>query len=267
MLFAVIIIALVGISSSLCPRRVPSLSSTRQSLKKGYLPLHACAGVDPAETVGPIVEVIPPKVEGGKMKVVLALPSNVEDAKKMLISIPRATREAIDRISSTNEARNVKSRARSFLLKTKNLLMGNGFKETANKDFSKNALAGLGLNALLAYGFVSNVSYISCLILSWISFSSTTKLSPLAPGQWKPFLGIYAGYWAVNNILRPLRFSMSLVMTPFFNKFIDAIQEKTSWKRKYATASVVFGVNFCGTLTYMTLGVMFASMITGVPIK
>ena len=124
----------------------------------------------------------------------------------------------------------------------------------------------LGLNALLAYGFVSNVSYITCLILSWVSSCKITGLSPLAPGQWKPFLAIYAGYFAANNILRPLRFSLSLVITPFFNRVIESIQKKTGYKKAVSTGIVVFCVNIMGTISYMLLGISAASWFTGVPI-
>lgn len=213
------------------------------------------------------VEVIGPEKEGGELKVVLKLPGNLEDAKAALVNAPFKAKTSVEKMLGTPQVINARKRIASFLLKVKNLLMGNGFTDQANNDFSRDALAGLGLNALLAYGFVSNVSYISCLILSWISFSASTKLSPLAPEQWKPFLAIYAGYWAINNVLRPLRFSLSLVLTPAFNKLIDKVQNRTGWKRRAATASVVFGVNFCGTISYMTLGILFASAITGVPIK
>jgi len=84
---------------------------------------------------------------------------------------------------------------RKFLLKTKNLLTGNGFTEVASSENQKNILTDLGLNALLAYGFVSNLSYITCTWLAWLSHSKATKTSPLYPGQWKVFLTFYAGYW------------------------------------------------------------------------
>ena len=50
---------------------------------------------------------------------------------------------------------------------------------------SKDTIAKAGLYALLSYGFVSNVSYITCLIISWVTHGKRTGLSPLAPGQWK----------------------------------------------------------------------------------
>lgn len=160
-----------------------------------------------------------------------------------------------------------------FLVKLKSLLMGNGFTEDdtskgpgGKSRFGKEALAGLGLNALLAYGFVSNVSYITCLILSWVSHGKLTGLSPLAPGQKKQFLAIYGGFWVTNNILRPLRFSLSLVLTPFFNKLIDLVQGKTGFKRPTSTGIVVFLVNVCGTISYLVLGLLAATTIAHVPL-
>ena len=179
----------------------------------------------------------------------------------------RNRRQALASIAS-NKANQVKTELLTFLVKLKNLLSGNGFTTVSSKEspFSKKALAGLGLNALLAYGFVSNVSYITCLILSWVSHGKLTGMSPLAPGQKKQFLAIYGGFWVTNNILRPLRFSLSLVLTPFFNKIIDLVQSKTGFKRPTSTGIVVFLVNFCGTISYLVLGLLAATTITGTPL-
>merc|ERR1712228_913321 len=65
-------------------------------------------------------------------------------------------------------------------------------------------LAKAGLSVVLSYGWVSNVSSVSMAALSWYVFNKRTGLSPLAPGQWKPYLAIYAGFYVFNNIIRPL---------------------------------------------------------------
>ena len=49
-------------------------------------------------------------------------------------------------------------------------------------------------------------------------------------------------YFAANNLLRPLRFSLSLVITPFFNRIIEFIQKKTGYKKAVATGVVIFMV-------------------------
>jgi hypothetical protein len=54
---------------------------------------------------------------------------------------------------------------------------------------------------------VSNVNAITLVIISWVSFTKSTGLSPLAAGQWKAYLLTYAALYAVvGNGLRPIRF-------------------------------------------------------------
>lgn len=79
-------------------------------------------------------------------------------------------------------------------------------KNNVKTKFSKEELSKLGLYALLSYGFVSNFSYITCVIIAWCIHGKTTGLSPLAAGQWRGFLAIYSGLYVANNFLRPARF-------------------------------------------------------------
>lgn len=151
----------------------------------------------------------------------------------------------------------------NIMTKVRSLLSGNGL---GNVKLTKDSLAKLGLNALLAYGFVSNVSYITCVILAWVSFGKSTGLSPLATGQWKKYLLIYAGFFAANNVIRPLRFSLSLVITPAFDRMIDAIQSKTKLSRPISTGITVFLVNVCGTFSYLFGGLFLATSLAGVPL-
>lgn len=151
----------------------------------------------------------------------------------------------------------------NFFSKLKNLFQGKGF---SGASLNKAGLSKLGLNCLLAYGFVSNVSYITCLILAWITHGKSTGLSPLAQGQWKKYLLVYATFFAANNLLRPLRFSLSLAITPAFDKFIDLIQRRTGWARRNSTAITVFLVNICGTFTYLFGGLFLATTIAKVPL-
>ena len=39
-------------------------------------------------------------------------------------------------------------------------------------------------------------------------------------GQWQRFLAFYAGFFTVQNFVRPLRFSVALAMAPLFDRFI-----------------------------------------------
>lgn len=131
---------------------------------------------------------------------------------------------------------------------------------------TRERLAKMGLSALLSYGWVSNMSYAVTLSLSWYGFSKKTGLGPLAPGQWKPFLAVYAGFYVFNNIIRPLRFGASVVVSKYFDNFVGYIQDKTKLSRKWSIAVVVFLANVLGTFTAMGLGVSLAAAAAGVPI-
>lgn len=54
------------------------------------------------------------------------------------------------------------------------------------------------------------MTYGACLAIAWISFVKMTGMSPLAPGQWTGFLGVYAGLWAAQNFVRPIRFTIAM---------------------------------------------------------
>lgn len=153
----------------------------------------------------------------------------------------------------------------NILINIKNLLSGKGW-NGKSELLLKETVAKLGLNILLAYGFVSNVSYVTCLILAWLSHGRMYGLSPLAPGQWKAFLLIYTGFFAANNVIRPLRFSLSLALTPFFMRIVDNVQKKLKVNKAIATACVVFMVNVVGTCSYLTLGLIIATKIAKVPL-
>lgn len=128
-------------------------------------------------------------------------------------------------------------------------------------------LAKLGLAALLSYGWVSNMSYCVTVSCAWYIFSRQTGLSPLQPGQWKPFLAVYAGFWVLNNVLRPLRLAVSVgLVAPVFERILSAMQERLRVSRPVAIAITVFLSNVVGTLSFMCLGILGASVLAQVPI-
>jgi hypothetical protein len=146
----------------------------------------------------------------------------------------------------------------NFIKKIRNLFR--------DKRFDSKSMAKLGGYVVLSYGFVSNISYITCVIISWVLHGKKTGLSPLAPGQWKSFLGIYAGLWAILNLIRPLRFSLSVLISPLFDKFINFIQGKTGFKRASCVGITVFLVNIVGTCSYLVFGLLLATTIAKVPL-
>ena len=142
-----------------------------------------------------------------------------------------------------------------------------GFKEKNEEKIPfRQKLSKMGLSAVLSYGFVSNLSYCVTVSLAWYIHSSRTKLSPLAPGQWKPFLAIYAGFYVFNNIIRPFRLAASVAVSTYFDKGIAIIQDKVKCSRGVAIALLVFLTNICGTCSLMALGIFLASLVSGVPL-
>lgn len=127
-------------------------------------------------------------------------------------------------------------------------------------------LAKMGLNCALSYGFVSNMSYCVSVSAAWFIFSKRTHTSPLAPGQWKGFLAVYAGFFVFNNIVRPLRLALSVAVAPAFERIISVLQRRFNLNRGSAVGLTVFLLNFCGTLALMSLGILGAATLAGVPV-
>lgn len=131
---------------------------------------------------------------------------------------------------------------------------------------TKEMLAKMGLSTLLSYGWVSNMSYCVTVSLAWFGFTKKTGLSPLAPGQWKPFLAVYAGFYVFNNFIRPIRIAASVGVSKYFDMVINTVQEKTNVPRGFAIGITVFLFNIVGTCSFMALGISIASALSGVPI-
>lgn len=127
-------------------------------------------------------------------------------------------------------------------------------------------LTKMGLSVVLSYGWVSNVSYSVSVSLAWYIFSKQTGLSPLAPGQWKPFLAVYAGFWVFNNIIRPIRVGLSIGVASYFDYIVNAVQDKFRVNKSVAVALTVFFANVVGTISLMCAGIALASLAAGVPV-
>jgi hypothetical protein len=141
---------------------------------------------------------------------------------------------------------------------------GSGTPAAAAADKAK--LAKLGMYALLSYGCVSNISYVTTVICAWVIHGKASGMSPLAPGQWKQFFAIYTGLWAANNFLRPVRFSIAVFLAPTFDKLIGVLEDKFRLSKNASTALCVFLVNICGTFSYLFGGLFIATRIMGVPL-
>jgi len=130
----------------------------------------------------------------------------------------------------------------------------------------KQKMAKAGLSVVLSYGWISNVTTSVTVSLAWYIFSKNTGLSPLAPGQWKGFLAIYAGFYVFNSIIRPLRFGLSVGVSVYFDRVIQKIQDIFKVKKGLAIFLTVFLANIVGTCTLMASGIFLASTAAGVPV-
>ena len=139
-------------------------------------------------------------------------------------------------------------------------------KKDADGLTTRQRLAKMGLSVLLSYGWVSNMSYSITISLAWFIFSKQTGLSPLAKGQWKPFLGVYAGFYIFNNFIRPFRIGLSVAVARYFDNIVKVFQDKFKVSKGLAIGITVFFANIVGTLAAMSAGIALASLASGVPI-
>jgi len=135
------------------------------------------------------------------------------------------------------------------------------------RGLDRKKIASLGASVLLSYGFVSNVNACTLFTISWIICGRTTGLSPLAAGNWKAFLGIYGGlYLSFGNLLRPVRASLAIVISPLFTNFIKFLQTRFNLKRPVAFGLCVFLVNFLGSIAYFALAITTACFVFKQPL-
>ena len=93
-----------------------------------------------------------------------------------------------------------------------------------------------------------------------------TGLSPLAPGQWKGFLAVYSGFWVFNNIIRPLRATAAVAVSPLLERWVRAVQNRLQVKQSVAVLITVLLLNVVGTITLMCAGIALAAILAGVPV-
>ena len=93
-----------------------------------------------------------------------------------------------------------------------------------------------------------------------------TGLSPLAPGQWKKFLAVYAGFYVFNNIVRPIRLAASVAVSPRFDDLVLWVQNRFGVRKGIAVTITVIVVNVFGTIFVSAALIGLASALAGVPV-
>lgn len=59
-------------------------------------------------------------------------------------------------------------------------------------------------------------------------------MTPFGGGQFGPFLGRVAGLLALQQLLRPIRFSCAIALTPFVDRLLGALQRRMGFPRNIA---------------------------------
>ena len=133
----------------------------------------------------------------------------------------------------------------------------------------KKKIASLGSAALLSYGFVSNVFYVSSLMLATYTAVKTTGASPLTSSlSMKTFASSYFGFWMIQNFLRPARFALSVAISPGTDRIVEFFRRYApNNDKKWAFAITVFCINVVGTFAYMFAGFGLIVALTGVPLE
>ena len=72
--------------------------------------------------------------------------------------------------------------------------------------------------------------------------------TPFAGGQWSAFLGRVAGLLALQQLLRPIRFSCAVALTPIVDRMMGALERRLGVKRRIAFGIMLVSLAAC-TLT------------------
>lgn len=100
-----------------------------------------------------------------------------------------------------------------------------------------------------------------------------TLLPPLAPGQWTNFSRVYeqtfANWYAIFvimlHIARPVRVSLALAVSGYWDTMVYSMKERLKVNHVAAVALVAMFVDILGSCVLLAAGVTFASLFSGVP--
>jgi hypothetical protein len=79
-------------------------------------------------------------------------------------------------------------------------------------------------------------------------------------------LAVYAGFWVFNNVVRPIRLAVAVAISPQFDNIVLGIQNRLKVSKATAITVTVVIANLIGTTFFMSAGILFASVLAGVPI-
>jgi len=136
---------------------------------------------------------------------------------------------------------------------------------TGQLNALRRKVARSGVATAVSYSLVSNVFTSVAVSLAWYGFSAQSGLSPISPGQWKPFLAWYGGFYAVNSLLKPIRFVVALGVVPYTEQLMATFQDQFGDSKKASiacTTTLLVVISSC----VMASGIGVASVVSGTPI-
>ena len=90
--------------------------------------------------------------------------------------------------------------------------------------------------------------------------SAGAGTTPFAGGQFQAFLGRVAGLLALQQLLRPIRFSCAVALTPFVDRMMSALQQRFNIPKRTAFGIMLVSLA-AGTLTGFAIALSSATAL------
>lgn len=130
----------------------------------------------------------------------------------------------------------------------------------------KQKLKSMGTAAFSSYAFVQNAQMAAGFGVAWFLHASRTGLSPVAAGQWKSFLALYAGLSAAARTLTPVYIAAGIALAPAFQRLMNTFRHRWGWSKAATVAAVLTIPSTAVIFAVGVPGVALAAAMAGVPI-
>ena len=133
----------------------------------------------------------------------------------------------------------------------------------------RSTIAALGGAALLSYGLISNLFYVSSLLGAMYTAVKVHAASPLVDkAAMQTFVTTYFGLWMIQNFSAPREWASPSPSLPSrTNSSSSSVSTSPGNRKPLAFALTVFCVNVLGTFAYMFGGFFLINAVTGVPLE
>ncbi|MEW5311931.1 MAG: hypothetical protein WDW38_003605 [Sanguina aurantia] len=135
-----------------------------------------------------------------------------------------------------------------------------------DSGFDKKKLAELGLGAFAAYGVFSNMNAGVLTTICWVTVVKQTGLTPLEPGMWPKFLGLYAAlYLTAGTVTRPLRLTFAIAAAPAVERALASLQRVTGLNKAVAYSLVLLSISAGSIVFFISSIALFGGFPYGLP--